>query len=173
MIVILIPIATIAFVALYLTHLQRSVRRHNDESWDSLVARLRPDWIAGPQGAAVLTSLEADATPQERWQSIQGAQGLWTMYQNASVMMKLADFAARHCESVDRVLLESLRSDAIQIRLCVLTALARYTFSQVNDGICVNAFRAAALYCGMTARLKGLVDATSNAMAPSFAGASC
>ena len=170
MIIILLPIATVAFVALYLVHWQRSVRRRNDRSWDSLVARLQPDWIAA-QGTAGLSSLGADATPQERWQCIQGAQGLWTMYQNASVMMELADYAARNSESVDRLLLESLRSDAIQIRVCVMTALVRYAFSQVNEGICVNASRAAAMYSGMTARMQALLETNNGAMAPSFAGA--
>jgi hypothetical protein len=171
MIVVLIPIATITFVALYLVHWQKGVSQRNDQSWDALVARLQPDWIAGPQGASALTSLAADATPQERWQCIQGAQGLWTMYQNASVMMELADFAARNSESVDRLLLESLRSDAIQIRLCVLTALFRYAFSQLNEGICVNAFRAAAMYSGMTARMKQLLEVNSGAMTPALSGA--
>ena len=171
MIVILLPITTIAFVALYLIHWQRGVGQRNDQSWDALVARLQPDWIAGPLGAAAVTSVAAAATPQERWQCIQGARGLWTMYQNASVMMELADFAARNSESVDRLLLESLRSDAIQIRLCVVTALVRYAFSQVNEGICVNAFRAAAMYSGMTARMQALLEANSGAMAPALSAA--
>jgi len=139
----------------------------NEQSWESLVARLRPDWIGNPQGAAFLPGI-ADATPQEKWQCLQGAHGLWTMYQNASVMIQLAEFAARHTESVDLLLLESLRSDAIQIRICVLTALARYAFSQVNECICVNAFRAAAIYTGMTARLKDLLEANSAAIAPAM-----
>jgi hypothetical protein len=72
---------------------------------------------------------------------------------------------------VDRLLLESLRSDAIQIRLCVLTALFRYAFSQLNEGICVNAFRAAAMYSGMTARMKQLLEVNSGAMTPALSGA--
>jgi hypothetical protein len=169
MIIILLPIATVTFVALYLIHWQRSVRQRNVQSWESLVARLRPDWIA-EQGAGALSSVAGDATPQERWQAIQGARGLWTMYQNASVMMELADYAARNSETVDRLLLESLRSDAIQIRVCVLTALARYAFGQLNEGICVNAFRAASMYSGMTARMQALLEANNGGMVPSFAG---
>ena len=37
--------------------------------------------------------------------------------------------------SVDRELLATLRSDAMQIRVCVLSALAKYAFSQVNESI--------------------------------------
>lgn len=171
MFVILLPIAAIAFVAVYLVHWLRSARQRNEQSWESLVARLQPDWIAGSLGTGALTNLAVDATPQEKWQCVQGAQGLWTMYQNASVMIELADFAARNSESVDRVLLESLRSDAIQIRVCVINALLKYAFSQINDGICVNAFRAAAMYCGMTARMKALLDANNGGMNPTPAGA--
>jgi hypothetical protein len=173
MFLILLPIAAVAFVVAYLVHWQQSLRQRNDQSWESLVARLRPDWIANPMGAAILTGVSADATPEERWACIQGAHGLWTMYQNASVMMELADYAARNSETVDRLLLESLRSDSIQIRLCVLTALGRYAFSRVNEGICVNAFRAAAMYSGMTVRLQHLLEANGGGMSPSFAGASC
>jgi len=157
-------------VALYLIHWQRSVSQRNEQSWETLVSMLQPDWIAQAQ-ASGLTAAAVYATPQERWQCIQGAHGLWVMYQNAGVMMKLADFAASNDETVDRVMLESLRSDAIQIRLCVVTALVRYAFSQVNDGICVNAFRAAALYSGMTVRMKEMLEANGGAMAPALSGA--
>jgi hypothetical protein len=171
MFIILLPIATVTFVVLYLVHWKKSIYLHNDQSWDLLVARLRPDWIAGPQGVAALTSVAADATPQERWRCIQGAHGLWTMYRNASVLIEMADYVACNGASVNRVLLESLRSDAVQIRVCVLTALARYAFSQVNEGICVNAFRAAAMYSGMTARMKELLEPNNGAKATSFARA--
>jgi hypothetical protein len=171
MIVILLPIAIIALVTLYLIHWQRGLGQRNGQSWDELVARLQPDWIANAPRVAALASLGGNATAQQRWDSIQGAQGLWVMYQNAKVMMQLADFAARNSETVDRVVLESLRSDAIHIRLCVLTALLKYAFSQVNDGICVNAFRAAALYSGMTERMKTLLEANSSGMAPALSAA--
>ena len=166
---ILLPIATGAFLVLYLVYWGKSICLRNGQQWDALVARLRPDWIAGPQGVAALTNVAADATPQERWQCIQGAHGLWTMYQNAIVMIELADYAARNSKSVDRLLLESMRSDAIQIRVCVLTALARYAFSQVNEGICVNAFRAAAMYSVMTARMKQLLEPNNGGIATGFA----
>ena len=42
------------------------------------------------------------------------------MYQNARVMLEMADYAAKHCEGVDRLLVETLHSDAMQIRVCVL-----------------------------------------------------
>ncbi len=71
------------------------------------------------------------------------------MYQNAKVMLEMADYASRNCEKIDRVLVETLRSDAMQIRVCVLMALAQYAFSQASEGVRVNAFRAASMYTGM------------------------
>jgi len=55
-----------------------------------------------------------------------GSKGLWVMYQNARTMMEMADYAAKNSDTVDRLLLETLRSDAMQIRVCVLMALAQY-----------------------------------------------
>jgi hypothetical protein len=57
------------------------------------------------------------ATPEDAWQRMEGPKGLWVMYQNARVMLEMADYAARNSESVDRLLVETLRSDAMQIRL--------------------------------------------------------
>ena len=49
-------------------------------------------------------------------------KGLWVMYQNARTMLEMADFAAKNSDTVDRLLIETLRSDAMQIRVCVLMA---------------------------------------------------
>ena len=64
----------------------------------------------------------------------------------------------RNCDNVDRVLVETLRSDAMQIRVCVLMALAQYAFSHASEGVRVNAFRAASMYTGMAARMTQLLQ---------------
>ncbi len=61
-------------------------------------------------------------------------------------------------KDVDRLLLETLRSDAMQIRLCVLMALAQTAFSQASEGVRINAFRAASMYTGMAARMTQLLQ---------------
>src|ERR1035438_8006479 len=71
---------------------------------------------------------------------------------NARVMLEMADYAMRNSDSVDRVLLETLRSDAMQIRVCVMMALAQYAFSHASEGVRVNAFRAASMHTGMADR---------------------
>jgi hypothetical protein len=93
------------------------------------------------------------------------------MYQNSRVMLEMADFAARHDAGVDRVVIETLRSDAMQIRLCVLMALGQYGFSKASEGVRVNAYRAAALYSGMAARLTTLLQDHAAGILPDFVAA--
>ena len=97
------------------------------------------------------------ATPEDTWIRMQGPHGLWAMHQNAGVMLEMADHATRNSDNVDRVLLETLRNDAMQIRVCVMTALAQYAFSHASEGLRVNAFRAASMYTGMAARMTQLL----------------
>jgi hypothetical protein len=171
MIVPLFELAAIAFVATYLGRLRSAARRRSTQSWESLVARLRSDWSARELTEHFLWREGLDTTPDEAWGRVRGPQGLCAMYQNAGVMVEMADFAARNCDSVDRELLETLRADAMHIRICVLTALTRYAFSHVNDAISVNAYRAASMYTGMAARMTQLLQANAASILPDFVAA--
>ena len=102
---------------------------------------------------------------------MRGPNGLWVMYQNAQVMMEMAEYASRNAEDLDKVLLETLRSDAMQIRLCVLMALGQYAFSQASEGVRVNAFRAASMYTGMAARMTQLLQEHAAVIVPDFVAA--
>ena len=167
----LIQIATLVIVALYLGRWRESVRRRNSQSWDSLLLRLRPDWSARELSDHFLWKEGVNATPEETWKRIQGAHGLWAMYQNSRVMLEMADYAFRHCESANRELIETLRSDAMQIRVCVLMALAQYGFSKAGEGVRINAFRAATMYTGMAARMTQLLQENAPVMVPDFVAA--
>ncbi|MGD0786955.1 MAG: hypothetical protein ABR898_03150 [Terracidiphilus sp.] len=112
-----------------------------------------------------------NATPEDAWQRMEGPRGLWAMYQNARVMLEMADYASRNCESVDRLLVETLRSDAVQIRLLIVVALAQYGFSQASEGVRVNAFRAAQIYTGMAARMTQLLQDHAAIVVPDFVAA--
>jgi hypothetical protein len=169
MIFALIQMVAIAAVAAYLSWRKAGARRRNAQSWESLVARLRPDWGAR-EWSGRFEEEDLRATPEEKWRRIRGAQGLWAMYENSCVMLEMADFAARNSDSVDRDLLAALRSDAVQIRLCVLLALGRYAVSQVNESICVNAFRAAAMYTEMASRMTELLQGNAGLL-PEFVAA--
>jgi hypothetical protein len=164
MILTLLQIGAVSGCALYLYQRRASAHRRNVQSWDSLVSRLRPD-------SSARNWAESNATQEERWNRTGGANGLWSLYENAGVMLELADYAARNGEAVNRDLLAALRSDAMQIRAAVLMALVKYAFSQANEGICVNASRAASMYTEMAARVSELLQANGSNMVPGFAGA--
>jgi hypothetical protein len=169
--VFLLEISALAAVALYLVRWRSGMRKRSTQSWDSLLARLRPDWSARELSDHFLWKEGLSATPDDAWQRMKGPNGLWVMYQNAQVMMEMAEYASRNSDNVDRVLLETLRSDAMQIRLCVLMALGQYAFSQASEGVRVNAFRAASMYTGMAARMTQLLQEHAAIIVPDFVAA--
>jgi hypothetical protein len=171
MILLLLQVAGVAAIVVYLVRWRMSVRRRNLQSWESLLARLRPDWSARELGSQFLWKDGLNATPADAWQRMEGPKGLWVMHQNARVMLEMADYAARHCEGVDRELVETLHSDALQIQVCVLMALGQYAFTQASEGVRVNAFRAASMYIGMAARMTQLLQNYAAVMIPDFVAA--
>jgi len=171
MLLTVLQTTVIMAVAAYLHHWRAGVRRRNAQTWGSLMARLRPDWNSRELNDPTLWAHALTASPEEKWQRIDGARGLVAMYQNASVMLDMADYAARNSDAVDPELLASLRSDAMQIRVSVMVALGRYACTHVNESICVNALRAASMYTGMTTRMTQLLQQNAAGMVPNFVAA--
>jgi hypothetical protein len=171
MIVPLLQIATVAAAGFYIARWRTRMRQRNAQTWDTLMARLRPDWSARVLSDRFLWQEGLTATQEDAWQRMEGPKGLWAMYQNAQVLLEMADYAARNSENVDRLLLETLRSDAMHIRLCVLMALAQYGFSHASEGVRVNAYRAANMYSGMAARMTQLLQEHAAVMVPDFVAA--
>jgi hypothetical protein len=166
-----LEIAVMAAVAVYLAHWRACLCRRNAQSWESLVARLRPDWSARELSDQFLWKEGLSTNPEDTWTRMQGPHGLWVMYRNAKVMLEMADYATRNSDNVDRLLLETMRSDAMQIRTCVLITLAQYAFNQASEGVRVNAFRAASMYTGMAARMTQLLQERAAVMVPDFVAA--
>src|ERR1700722_14250492 len=171
MILTLLQISAVGAVAYYLYRWRKSVQKRNSQTWDSLLARLRPDWSARELSDQFLWKEGLSATSEDAWERMEGPKGLWVMYQNAQVMLQMADYAAKNSDSVDRLLLETLRSDAMHIRVCVLMALAQYAFSKASEGVRINAFRAATMYTGMAARMTQLLQESVPVMVPDFVAA--
>lgn len=171
MILQLLQIGAVVLVAFYLGRWRLSVHRRSHQTWDALLARLRPDWSARELSDQFLWKEGLNASPEDTWTRMEGPHGLWVMYQNAKVMLEMADFATRNCATIDRVLVETLRSDAMQIRLCVLMALGQYAFSHASEGVRVNAFRAASMYTGMAARMTQLLQENAAVLVPDFVAA--
>src|ERR1700722_15979009 len=168
----LIQIAIDGAVAFYLVGWRLRVRRRNAQSWDALLAQLRPDWSARELSDNFLWKEGINATTEDAWRRMEGPKGLWVMFQNAGVMLQLADFAAKHgTGSMDPLTVATLRSDAMQIRLCVLMALGQYAFSQASEGVRVNAFRAATMYTSMAARMTVLLQENAAVLVPDFVAA--
>lgn len=171
MVLPLVQIAVLVAITLYLVRWRMSVRRRNAETWDSLLAKLRPDWSARELTDHFLWKEGLSTTPEDAWRRMEGPKGLWVIYQNAKVMLEMADYAAKHCEGVDRLLVETLHSDAMQIRVCVMTALAQYAFTKAGEGVRVNAYRAASIYTGMAARMTQLLQEHAAVLVPDFVAA--
>src|SRR5580692_8765222 len=136
MALVVLQIAAVFAIALVLVGFRKSAKRRNSQSWDALLARLRPEWSARELSDHFLWQEGLSATPEDAWQRMEGPKGLWVIYQNARVMQEMADFAAKNCDAVDRLLIETLHSDAMQIRVCVLTALGQYAFRDASEVTC-------------------------------------
>ena len=163
-----LQIAAVAIVAISLHVFRAGLRRRNAQSWDSLVARLRLDSTTRSIGDPSVWNGNMHVTPREQWQLVRGAHGLWTMFENAAVMLEMADYAASNSDSVDREMLATLRSDAMQIRVCILSALAKYAFGQVNESISANVTRAACMYAEMAARTTELLQVNGGNLVPNL-----
>jgi hypothetical protein len=171
MVLLVLQFVAVVATALILVKWRKSVQRRNAQTWDALLARLRPEWSARELSDHFLWQEGLSATPEDAWQRMEGPKGLWVIYQNSRVMQEMADFAAKNCDSVDRLLIETLHSDAMQIRVCVVAALAQYAFRHASEGVRVNAFRAASMYTGMAARMTQLLQEHAAVMVPDFVAA--
>lgn len=171
MIISLLQIVMIAAVAVYLCCWIAGARRRNAKSWNSLLARLQPDWNARELIDLSSSNEGPNTTLVEKWKRIRSAHGLWSMYENAGVMLEMANYAARNSDSVDLELLADLRGDAMQIRVYILKTLAKYAFSAVNDYVCMSALRAESAYAEMELRMNELLEVNAADILPAFVAA--
>jgi hypothetical protein len=144
--------------------------KHRDsETWDDLISQLhRNESRVEGISERYLFKSGIVATPEDIWERLDGAKGLWAMYKNAPVLLKLADYAAEHGQGSNETLIESLRADAFQIRLSVISALVKYACSRSTVGASVNAHRAATMYSEMICRLTTLFQEHSTALFPQY-----
>jgi hypothetical protein len=171
MILQVLEISAVVAIAVYFVRWRKSMAARNSQSWETLVAKLRPEWSARELSDNFLWQEGLNATPEDAWRRMEGPKGLWVMYQNARIMQEMADFASKNCEGVDRLLVETLHSDAMQIRVCVLMALGQYAFKHASEGVRVNAYRAASMYTGMAARTTQMLQQNAAIMVPDFVAA--
>jgi hypothetical protein len=169
----MLPMIQVLVTALMLTYAgywRRRQSKRRAATWDEMIARLRPNNDFGFDEVATryLYGTGINATAQDIWGRIDGAKGLWAMYNNAGVLIQIAEYATEHGSGVPEELLEGLKSDAFQIRISVLMSLAQHAFSRSGVGACVNAHRASETYSNMLARLTMLFQEHSAMLFPSF-----
>jgi hypothetical protein len=171
MLLLTIEIAAVAGIGFFLYRWYGENRRKSAQSWDSLLARLHTEWSGHEISDKFLWADQVSATPEDVWQRMEGPKGLWAIYKNAQVMLEMADFASQSAPGIDPVLLANLRSDAMQIKLCVLTALCQYAFSKASEGVRVNAYRTAQMYVSMAARMTQILQDHAAPVLPDFVAA--
>jgi len=170
----MLPLVQVLFTALVLAYAgywRKSHSRRRSESWDDIVAKLRPnDWGYENVTERYLYSEQITATPEDVWDRISGARGLWAMYCNASVLVRLADYAAEHGsgQEVPEELLESIRTDAFHTRICVLMALSQHVFSRSSIASKVSAHRATLTYSTLLRRMTHVFQEHSAILFPRF-----
>lgn len=105
---ILIPIqlGVFALTLFYLIYSRVEMRRRLCRSWQAIASRLSPGCFDTSSTAASLGMIE----PRVR-------------YRDAGVMMEIADYAERNVRNLDHILIEELRSNALQIRIGILKTL--------------------------------------------------
>ena len=175
MLLTLLQIAIVSALVVFLCKWRTNMRRRSVQSWDGLLVQLRSDWSARDLSDQFLWKEGLSATTDDIWQRLDGPRGLWAICQNARVLLEMADYAVRNAspgaDPIDPMVLESLRSDAMQIRLLVFMALAQYGLSQATAGVKVNAFRAVSLYSNMAARMTSMLQNHAAVILPDFVAA--
>ena len=156
--------------AVYLGWRRSGLERQKGQSWESLIGRLK-DCNGRELSPQFLWKEGLSTGPEEIWERLGGMRGLWSLYSNARVMMEMAEFASRQSEDVDEELLETLRCNATQIRLCVMPIMAQCLLNHVNESARMQAFRAASVYTGMAARMAELLRSHAMKELPQFVAA--
>ena len=169
MILPLLQVILAALLVSYAAFWRRQQSRRRAKSWNAIISQLRcNDWGIEEISERFLYKSEVQVTPKDVWQRINGCKGLWAMYKNSPILVQLADYAAEHGDGVNVEMLEGLRSDAFQIRLCVMLALAQHMLSSSSVGASVNAHRAVATYSAMLVKLTAFIQEYSTPLFPSY-----
>lgn len=171
MILPIISIAVTVVPAAYAIQWRRAQTRRRNADWNTILGRLRSHSEFGfaEISERYLYSPAIDATPENVWTRIHGAEGLWSMFVNAGVLMDLAEYASTHGgDAIPEMLAAELRSDALQLRIAVLIALARFGLSRSGVSASVNAHRAACAYGSLLAHMTTFFQEYSTLYFPRF-----
>jgi len=166
----LLLILVIAAVLAYYAYWKRKQERLRSSNWDWIASQLRSnnEFNFDSVSRRYLYEDGITATPSNVWEKINGVMGLWAMFRNAGLFLRLADYATDHGAEAPEELLESLRADAVQIRVAVLLATAKYLTTCSQVAASVNAYRAATAYSSMLMHMTKLFRDHSALLFPRF-----
>lgn len=134
-------------------------------SWESITASIRSN--AEIEHVVDRFGWRADLTvgSSKIWEGIGGPTGLANMYHNAGVYAQLADYAMQHTSSIPKTVIEEIYTEATQVRLLVIFALASYLVFRTTSSQ-VNAYRAVQLYSSMAQHLASIFQENCPALFP-------
>jgi len=169
---VVLQIAATTIAGSYLVYYRTCISRRKSRSWESLVARLRPYRFLGEERLPFPPENELNSHPEETWNRMEDLRGLWIIHKNASVMLEMADYAAQNSDNPDQLLLQTLRCDAVQIRISVARAVVLFACCCAREGVRANAFRAVSIYTDMALRMTQLLQQGAIGTLPDFMVAS-
>jgi hypothetical protein len=167
MILAVFEFCLVTSIAIYLGIWRAGIHRRQAQAWERLVEQLQANGFA-PDLNDRFCAEEHISSQEKRGRRIQDAHGLWSMYEDARLMLDMANYAVANSATIDRELVAELRRDAMQIRVCVMIELSRHAYSEINESTCGNIARATAVYADMVSRMADLMQANSGALAAGF-----
>jgi hypothetical protein len=150
-----LPILLVGVISLYAllaAHWGSRRYRSSQMDWNLLVASIRPNGHVEEIVPGFRWSEKHVFEQDHIWKRLQGAQGLWDIYHNAGVYVRLADFALASGAQIPESVIEQIHSDALQLRVCILLAISQYVVSRTVASS-IHCSKALTLYCGIAARL--------------------
>lgn len=160
----------LVIAALYYAYWRRKQYRMRSTSWEWIASQVssNSEFNFDTLSRRYLYEDGIDATPETVWEKIHGVMGLWAMFRNAGLFLQLVEYATDHGAEPPEELLESLRADAVQIRIAVLISIAKYVSTCSQVAARVNAYRAATAYSSMLAHMTRLFQDHSTMLFPRF-----
>jgi hypothetical protein len=165
-----LPLVVLATILVYVVYWRRKQYRLRTASWEWIASQLysNREFNFDVVSRRYLYEAGIDATPANVWEKINGVTGLWAMFRNAGLFLRLMDYATEHGAEPPEELLESLRADALQIRIAVLLSILKYVTTCSEVAARVNAYRAATAYSSMLAQMTRLFQEHSALLFPQF-----
>ena len=153
-----------------------AVRRHRltqEESWQTLLARIKPVDVAGigaiADGYLNPSSLQLSVEPWQIWEAFGGLLGVEDICSNAAVILDLAVYASRWNTVEGRVVSEMIRRDGVALRRSVRRIRLASLFGPLSARTPFRMREAAASYCLMRGRLLGLYQVVHVGLYPRLA----